>query len=88
MENIENTIRLIWEKANICSEETRNEWRKDACNELIRWKDYMNIHSEFGWVINVIKPEKGGDLANLRPMQWKNEFKILLNRFMLKTRVV
>lgn len=87
MKNIDNIIRQIWEKANICSEETKDEWRIDSCNELIRWKDYRNIHSEFGWVINVIKPEKGGEITNLRPMQWKNEFKILVNRQILNTRI-
>lgn len=82
MENFENTIRKIWEKAKICSEETKDEWRKDSYNEWIRWKDYGNTHSDFGWVIDIIRSEDGGEISNLRPMQWKNEFKILLQNYM------
>ena len=50
-------------------------FRKDQCEAWIRFDDYGNRNSKYGWEIDHIKPvsEGGKDiLSNLRPLHWKN----------------
>lgn len=50
-------------------------WRQDACGALMRWKDYGNCKSKWGWEVDHIVPVAmgGGDvLENLQALHWKN----------------
>jgi len=69
------TILAVWNKATIIPEYNPSEFRKDRCGKWIRFADYGNVNSEFGWEIDHEKPvAKGGadDLNNLQPLHWRN----------------
>ncbi len=69
------TILAVWNKAIIVPEYNPSEFRKDRCGAWIRFADYGNVNSEFGWEIDHEKPvAKGGtdDLNNLQPLYWRN----------------
>ena len=49
--------------------------RKDACGAWIRWEDYGNTCSEFGWEIDHRVPVSVGGpnhQSNLQALQWQN----------------
>ena len=66
----------IWDKAERCGiENEKNGFRKDQCGAWIKFSEYGNRNSKYGWEIDHVYPEsRGGDdrLENLRPMQWEN----------------
>ena len=66
----------IWDKAERCGiENEKNGFRKDQCGAWIKFSEYGNRNSKYGWEIDHIKPaSKGGDevINNARPLHWKN----------------
>jgi hypothetical protein len=68
----EDLVQSVWELGETTS--NPNEWRKDVCGAWI-YRKSLNQESEFGWVIDRIKPiSLGGndDISNYRPMHWEN----------------
>jgi hypothetical protein len=68
----DETIRAVWQKG---TQTTNAKWKKDQCTAWIKWDDYGNRDSEYGWEIDHITPVADGgkdDLSNLRPLHWKN----------------
>lgn len=71
----DDVVRRVWNKAHIVPGIDPNIQRKDACGAWIKWSDYGNTNSQFGWEIDHIKPKRMGgsdDLPNLQPLQWRN----------------
>lgn len=65
----------VWAKGTITNPGQENEWRKDQCGAWIKYGNYGDRNSPYGWEIDHITPEsKGGKsiLSNLRPLHWKN----------------
>lgn len=65
----------VWNKAKTAPPNDPSVFRWDACGAWIRWLDYGNRDSEFGWEIDHITPvSQGGSdrLDNLRALQWQN----------------
>ncbi|WP_157863031.1 HNH endonuclease signature motif containing protein [Desulfofarcimen acetoxidans] len=65
----------MWNKAAVVPECNQSEFRKDRCGALMRFADYDNVNSIFGWEIDHEKPvARGGtdDLDNLQPLHWRN----------------
>jgi hypothetical protein len=69
------TIRLVWVKGTPSTDP--DNWRKDACGAWMRFQDYGNRNSEYGWEIDHIIAAKDGEkdddsLHNLQPLHWRN----------------
>lgn len=65
-------VQQVWEKGIPFAPETANQWRKDIYYSFIKRDDFNNFDSEYGWGIEKIENEKGHEITNLRPVQWRN----------------
>jgi hypothetical protein len=68
-------IQQVWEKGIVVPNNDKNKLRQDQCGAWISRSAYGRQQSIYGWEINYIHPQArkdGQNIANLRPMQWKN----------------
>jgi hypothetical protein len=71
----EEIIQKVWEKGIVVMNNDPKYWRKDECGAWMLRSGYGRQESLFSWEINYINPQTqngGQEIANLRPMQWKN----------------
>ncbi|RLD26987.1 MAG: HNH endonuclease [Bacteroidetes bacterium] len=71
----EATTKLVWQKGEVIPSLSPVAWRKDICGSLMKFYEYNNLDSDYGWEIDHIKPESNGgsdDIINLQPLNWKN----------------
>ena len=71
----DDTIWMVWSKGEIFAGNDPVFWRKDACGAWIFRSHYKRTDSEYGWIIDHIKPlSEGGtnNLSNLLPVHWEN----------------
>ena len=61
----------VWEKGHI-SDANGTFWRKDDCSAWIKYDEYGNRDSRFGWEVDHIDPHGGDRIDNMRPLHWKN----------------
>ena len=64
-----------WEKAPKRSTLNKNEYRFGAAGALIKYDDYGDEDSKFGWNIDHRKPISAGgsdEDSNIRAMHWEN----------------
>lgn len=65
----------VWSKGEIFAGNDPVFWRKDACGAWIFRGHHGRRDSEYGWVIDRIKPLAKGEtdtISNLCPVQWEN----------------
>ena len=68
-------VQAVWMKGEIVHGADPRELRKDRCTAWIKRHDYQNALSNFGWVVDYIRPpSRGGtdELDNLQPMHMEN----------------
>jgi hypothetical protein len=69
--------RQVWAKGRIMTDRPDldpTEWRRDDFNWTMRYSDYGNRNSDYGWEIDHIRPSALGGIdhiSNLRPLHCK-----------------
>jgi hypothetical protein len=74
----QDIIKAVWEKADAFNPYPISERRKDKCGKMIKFDEYGNRNSEYGWEIDhILAVANGGDddLDNLQPLYWQNNVK-------------
>ena len=64
----------VWQKGNPISRYDLKNWRSDIYGNPIKYSEYGNTKSCYGWEIDHIIPvasEGTDDLFNLQPLQWR-----------------
>lgn len=66
----------VWAKGAVIPDYDQNVWRRDDFDTAMKYSDYGNRNSEYGWEIDhyPIPNALGGSetLGNSRPLNWKN----------------
>lgn len=68
----------VWIKGAVIVGYDPATWRRDVYGLAIKFADYGNRDSEYGWEIDHIVPQSrsGSDHpSNLRPLHWQNNAK-------------
>lgn len=63
----------LWEMRAIIPGKNPDVWRMDVCGNPIKYCDYANRYSQYGWELDhMISRANGGsnDISNLHALQW------------------
>ena len=75
MTMLEDLKRAAWARTNPVTGQAKSwEFRKDICGNLVRYSDFGNRHSPFGWELDyIISRSLGGSTSpeNLQALHWK-----------------
>jgi hypothetical protein len=71
----EDKKQKVWSACSFVAFESPDEWRYDALGHRIRWSEYGNRSSDYGWELDhfPIPACRGGtdDVSNLRALHWR-----------------
>ena len=76
MAMLEDLKRAAWSRTSPVSDRQLNSWefRKDSLGNLVRFADFGNRHSPFGWELDfILSRALGGGTSpeNLQALHWK-----------------
>jgi 5-methylcytosine-specific restriction endonuclease McrA len=66
---------IAWGSAKIIPGYDQAQWRWDDYGSVMKWSEYGNRDSEFGWEIDHRVPSAAGGsdaFSNLRALNWRN----------------
>jgi len=72
VERLKELKLLVWEKGNIIPQCDPDVWRHDNFASVLKYSEYGNHESVYGWEMNRIKSDAGDGIENLRPIYWKH----------------
>lgn len=61
----------VWAKGYMIAGYDPAVWRRDSMGSAIRYADYGDRDSEYGWEMDHIDPNGPDDLRNLQPLHWR-----------------
>ncbi len=67
-------ILSVWQKGKEIPDYSPDMWRQDDYGNVIRFTDYGDRNSEYGWEIDhIVRVSDGGSdtLSNVRPLHWR-----------------
>lgn len=72
MTMLEDLKRAAWARTSPVSGQV-NSWeiRKDCLGNLVRYADFGNRHSPFGWELDYLVAQGANDPDNLQALHWK-----------------
>ena len=72
MTMLEDLKRAAWARTSPVSGQV-NSWeiRKDCLGNLVRYADFGNRHSPFGWELDTLGRGNSNDPADLQALHWK-----------------
>jgi 5-methylcytosine-specific restriction endonuclease McrA len=65
----------VWKKGHTVQNFDASKYRKDDAGAWIKYDEYGNTNSIYGWEIDhITSTDNGGadTLSNVRPLQWQN----------------
>lgn len=68
------TLNLVWGKGIPIPNFDDSIWRHDSFGYVMKYTEYGNTNSQYGWEVDHIQrvADGGGDeLSNLRPLSWE-----------------
>ena len=70
---LEDLKRAAWARTGPVSGQQLNSWefRKDCLGNLVRFADYGNRHSPFGWELDTITTHGPNDADNIQALHWR-----------------
>jgi hypothetical protein len=68
----EDDIERVWNKGRPIPGKDPDIMRQDPCSTPMKKDDYGNRDSDYGWEIDHINPKGSDNVANLQPLNWKN----------------
>ena len=75
MTMLEDLKRAAWARTSpVTGQLSSWEFRKDCLGNLVRYADFGNRHSPFGWELDFIVPKAVGgsqDVDNLQALHWR-----------------
>ena len=69
MTMLEDLKRAAWSRTSAVSQANSWEIRRDCLGNLVRYNDFGNRHSPFGWELDYLGA--GTDPESLQAMHWK-----------------
>jgi hypothetical protein len=73
MTMLEDLKRAAWARTSPVSGQQLNSWefRKDCLGNLVRFADYGNRHSPFGWELDSVTAHGPSDAENIQALHWR-----------------